>query len=65
MALLSAAVAGVAIAMQIDDDPEAAWANVVVFAALGAAFGALALRLYVPLLRRRDPLETPMGGREV
>ncbi|HXV96179.1 MAG TPA: hypothetical protein VD695_06490 [Gaiellaceae bacterium] len=50
--LVGPAVAGMAIAMYVNDDPVASGVNVVVMTVLGALFAALAVAVYLPLLRR-------------
>jgi CHASE2 domain-containing sensor protein len=55
-ALLAASVTGMAIAMQLNDDPSASLANTIVFAAFFLAFGALAFALYLPLFRTAGSL---------
>jgi uncharacterized membrane protein YdcZ (DUF606 family) len=51
-ALVGPAVGAMAIAMQINDDPNASASNTIVMTVLGAAFVLLALAVYRPLLRR-------------
>jgi hypothetical protein len=60
-ALLATAVTGMAITMQVRNDPDASLANVVVFAAFSVAFAALTVALYRPLLRKAGP--APAGVR--
>jgi len=48
--LVGAAVAAMAIAMQINDDPTATTANTILMTALGAAFVLLAIYVFRPLL---------------
>jgi hypothetical protein len=50
--LVGPAVAGMAIAMYVNDDPVVSGANVVLMTVLGALFVALALVVYLPLVRR-------------
>jgi hypothetical protein len=51
--LVGPAVAAMAIAMLLNDDPNASIGGTISMVALGAAFAALALTLYQPLLRSR------------
>jgi hypothetical protein len=44
-----------AIAMHVNDDPNASAGNAAVMAALGVAFAALALTVYLPVLRCAAP----------
>jgi hypothetical protein len=53
--LVGPAVAAMGVAMYVRDDPNASLAGTVFMAVLGAAFAALALVVYLPLLRRRVP----------
>lgn len=50
-ALLGSAVAGMAIVMQVNDDPTASLANSVVFTGFALAFVLLAVAIYRPVLR--------------
>jgi hypothetical protein len=50
--LVGPAVAGMAIAMYANDDPVASGVNVAVMTVLGVLFAALAVAVYLPLLRR-------------
>jgi hypothetical protein len=52
-ALVGPAVAAMAITMQVNDDPNAAVANVAVMSAAGLALALLGVAVYRPLLRRR------------
>jgi hypothetical protein len=51
-AVLATSVTGMAITMQVNNDPDASLANAVVFAAFSLAFAVLAVALYRPLFRR-------------
>jgi hypothetical protein len=54
-AVLATSVTGMAITMQVNSDPDASLANVVVFSAFSLAFAVLAIALYWPLFRRALP----------
>lgn len=66
--LLAAAVAGMAIVMYVNGDPDASPVNVAVFTGFAAGFGWLTVRLYRPLFAaapteiRDKPPTTRMGG---
>ncbi|MEJ3748929.1 hypothetical protein WEI85_37365 [Actinomycetes bacterium KLBMP 9797] len=51
--LVGTSVAGMAITMSVNDDPDASLANVVAFTAFALALAALAVRLYWPSLHPR------------
>jgi hypothetical protein len=53
--LLAAAVAGMAIVMYVNGDPDASLVNVAVFTAFAAGFGWLTVRLYRPLFAAARP----------
>jgi hypothetical protein len=53
--LVGPAVAAMGVAMYLREDPNASLAGAVFMAVLGAAFAALAVVVYLPLLRRRVP----------
>lgn len=53
-ALLGAAVAGMAIVMYANGDPDGSLANVVAFSTFTAAIGAITVLLYRPLFRADD-----------
>jgi hypothetical protein len=53
--LVGPAVAAMAVAMDVRDDPTASLGGTVVMTVLGAAFAALALVVFRPLVRRRVP----------
>lgn len=52
-ALLGASVAGMAIVMQIENDPAASWANTIAFGVFALIALAIAVVVYVPLFRKR------------
>ena len=60
-AVLATSVTGMAITMQVNGDPDASLANVVVFGAFSFAFAVLAIALYRPLFGRAVP--TPSASR--
>ena len=62
-AVLATSVTGMAITMQVNNDPDASFANVIVFAAFSMALAVLAVALYRPLFRRAVP--APSEGRSL
>jgi hypothetical protein len=62
-AVLATSVTGMAITMQVNNDPDASVANVIVFAAFSMALAVLAVALYRPLFRRAVP--APSEGRSL
>jgi hypothetical protein len=62
-ALVGAAVAGMAIAMQLRDDPAMTAPQLVVMIVLGGLLIGLACMLYAPALRRRMTVRRGAGGR--
>src|SRR4051794_39150803 len=61
-ALVGAAVAGMAIAMQLRDDPAMTVAQMLVMTVLGGLLVALAGALYAPALRHRITVRQPTGA---
>lgn len=57
-ALLATSVSGMAITMQVNGDPDASLANVIVFGAFSLAFAVLAVALYRPLFQKAAPNAT-------